>query len=129
MSSSCAMTPTRGCAPLNEICLAFHRLTSFSLPSCTVKIGEPRSAMILVGVPFLTRRAHARAGLKFACQSPFVNYCCERVDIVDPRPRLQQNAERSADVIHGTRMLALWFQRLASGKRLAFSAVATSRLC
>ena len=38
-------------APFNEIRLAFHRLTSFSLLSRTNETGQPRPAMIFVSVP------------------------------------------------------------------------------
>jgi hypothetical protein len=46
----CDHSKSRVRAPFNEIRLAFHRLTSFFLISCTAEIGQLRRCDDLVGV-------------------------------------------------------------------------------
>jgi hypothetical protein len=78
----CDHSKSRVRTPFNEIRLAFHRLTSFFLISCTTEMVNRGAAMISSACR--PRDSYARAVLEFACRAPFVSYWCVRVDMLTP---------------------------------------------
>ena len=122
MSSSCAKTPTRACARRSTK-FAWFFISSPRYCSLRCRRYQPPHCHNLRPCPDSQFQPFA-----FALTAPFVNCWRERVDRWTTGPRLQQNAELSADGIGCALLFSLCFQNFVDGMGVALLWYSAGRL-